>query len=274
MSGRFALVGFAVGAALATLPLGPIHAQELVATAETYGLVCHLVTPTAQRGANIQISGEMAPEPSRGTPCQEPLSGACGMVTGGLVSVTPVSATLGAPRYNAIFAGDARFKAKCAALGIADISPSAGPVAAITAPLALPQYPAGPPDAQLQPPPAASRLQPLRIALPSGESVTTAAPQGAAFSCHFTSGPLAGYTLEPSSSMPLAGPAGVGCTDGYGSGGTVVARGLGCQFTAGPMRGTTVVPVGETLLGPAGAPCDDHYGNYGFQVVAGPAAGS
>lgn len=245
------------GAAALLFTAFPVQAQ-LVATTESYGLVCHLIVPTAQRGANIQLSGESA-APVQGTPCQDPVSGGCGVVTDGLVSITAASATLSSPRFNAIFADDPRFKTRCSIVTLAGISPAAN----------------APPQDHALPTATAPRPAPLDATLPTAAPALPASVRPPpVFACHFTSGPLASSTLE-ATSVPLTGPAGIGCTDGYGSTGTVVSRGLACQFTSGPMRGLTIVPNGFVLAGPTGQPCDDHYGNYGFQTVApGTTAGS
>ncbi len=87
----------------------------------------------------------------------------------------------------------------------------------------------------------------------------------ATLACKFTSGPLSGQTLLPTTQPDAI--AGSSCADHFGSTGTFVAQTFACKFTNGPLSGQTVVPVDISLTGPAGANCNDGFGSTGTQVL-------
>jgi hypothetical protein len=99
----------------------------------------------------------------------------------------------------------------------------------------------------------------------AGSTCTAGRCTTATLACKFTSGPLSGQTLLPTTQPDAT--AGSSCADHFGSTGTLVAQTFACKFTNGPLSGQTVVPVDISLTGPAGATCNDGFGSTGTQVL-------
>jgi hypothetical protein len=107
---------------------------------------------------------------------------------------------------------------------------------------------------------ACGNVCPLGSTCTAGQCTTTAT-----LACKFTSGPLSGQTLVPTTQANAT--AGSSCADHFGSTGTLVAQTFACKFTNGPLSGKTEVPVDISLTGPVGATCNDGFGSTGTQVL-------